>query len=80
MNRVLVLGSAGSGKSTLSQQLGEIFKLPVIHLDKYYWKPIGNLPRMKNGTNGSNILQCKNIGSSMEITQELWIKDLRERI
>ncbi|MDQ0195572.1 DNA topology modulation protein [Paenibacillus wynnii] len=39
MNRVLVLGSAGSGKSTLSQQLGGIFKLPVIHLDKYYWKP-----------------------------------------
>ncbi|AJY76195.1 DNA topology modulation protein [Paenibacillus beijingensis] len=39
MNRVLVLGSAGSGKSTLSQKLGTILDLPVIHLDSYYWKP-----------------------------------------
>ncbi len=39
VNRILVLGSAGSGKSTLSQILGTSFKLPVIHLDRYYWKP-----------------------------------------
>ncbi|MGF7050704.1 adenylate kinase family enzyme [Paenibacillus sp. DS2015] len=39
MKRVIVLGSAGSGKSTLTQKLSEILKLPVIHLDKYYWKP-----------------------------------------
>ena len=39
MNRIVVIGCAGSGKSTLSQKLGEIYKLPVIHLDKFYWKP-----------------------------------------
>jgi adenylate kinase family enzyme len=33
------LGSAGSGKSTLSRKLGSIFDLPVIHLDRYYWNP-----------------------------------------
>jgi len=38
MNRVMVLGSAGSGKSTLSQNLGMIFNLPIIHLDMYFWK------------------------------------------
>jgi adenylate kinase family enzyme len=39
MNRIMIIGSAGSGKSTLSQGLGKIFDLPVIHLDRHYWKP-----------------------------------------
>ncbi|WP_339322091.1 DNA topology modulation protein [Paenibacillus sp. FSL W8-0194] len=39
MNRIIVIGSAGSGKSTLSQKLSKILSLPVIHLDRYYWKP-----------------------------------------
>ena len=38
MNRVMIIGSAGSGKSTLAQKLSNILNLPVIHLDKYYWK------------------------------------------
>lgn len=38
MNRVIVLGSAGSGKSTLSRKLSKILNLPIIHLDKYFWK------------------------------------------
>jgi adenylate kinase family enzyme len=36
---VIILGSAGSGKSTLSQKLSVILSLPVIHLDKYFWMP-----------------------------------------
>ncbi|MDR6726344.1 adenylate kinase family enzyme [Paenibacillus amylolyticus] len=39
MNRILVIGSGGSGKSTLSQKLSNILNLPVIHLDAYFWNP-----------------------------------------
>lgn len=39
MQRILIIGSAGAGKSTLSKKLGAILHIPVIHLDKYYWKP-----------------------------------------
>ncbi|WP_168124011.1 DNA topology modulation protein [Paenibacillus sp. HB172176] len=38
MNRILILGSGGSGKSTLSQRLSNILNLPVVHLDRYFWK------------------------------------------
>lgn len=37
--RVLVIGSGGSGKSTVSTRLGRILGLPVVHLDQLYWKP-----------------------------------------
>ncbi len=34
-----MLGSGGSGKSTLSCQLSQRTGLPLIHLDKEYWRP-----------------------------------------
>jgi len=37
--RVLVVGMAGSGKSTFSRALSARTGLPVIHLDYHYWKP-----------------------------------------
>ena len=37
--RVLVIGMAGSGKSTFSRALSAKTDLPVIHLDVHYWKP-----------------------------------------
>jgi adenylate kinase family enzyme len=37
--RVLVIGMAGSGKSTFSRTLSARTGLPVIHLDYHYWKP-----------------------------------------
>jgi adenylate kinase family enzyme len=37
--RVLVIGMAGSGKSTFSRALSAKTGLPVIHLDLHYWKP-----------------------------------------
>ena len=39
MKKVVVIGSGGSGKSTFSRRMGEITGLPVVHLDKLYWRP-----------------------------------------
>jgi len=39
MKKVLVIGSSGAGKSTFARRLGEATGLPVIHLDRLYWKP-----------------------------------------
>jgi len=39
LKRILVIGCPGSGKSRLSQILGEKLGLPVVHLDQLWWKP-----------------------------------------
>ncbi len=39
MERILIIGCGGAGKSTLARQLGEKLDLPVVHLDKLFWKP-----------------------------------------
>lgn len=39
MNRVIVLGSPGAGKSTFSRALAEITGLPLYHLDMIWHKP-----------------------------------------
>jgi adenylate kinase family enzyme len=39
MKRVVILGRGASGKSTLARRLGKITGLPVIELDKIFWKP-----------------------------------------
>ena len=39
MQRVLVMGSSGSGKSTFARRLSEIVGIPFISLDALYWKP-----------------------------------------
>ena len=39
MKRILIMGCAGCGKSTLAKELGQILILPVYHLDVYYWQP-----------------------------------------
>jgi adenylate kinase family enzyme len=33
-----VLGAGGAGKTTLAVALGRLLDLPVIHLDRHYWK------------------------------------------
>ena len=38
MQRIVVIGNAASGKSTLSMKIQKITKLPVYHLDKILWK------------------------------------------
>ncbi|MEQ1644992.1 MAG: AAA family ATPase, partial [Pyrinomonadaceae bacterium] len=39
MNKVIVIGSGGSGKSTFARELGERTGIEVIHLDQEYWRP-----------------------------------------
>ncbi len=39
MNKVIVIGSAGAGKSVFSRKLGEKTGLPVIHLDMIWHRP-----------------------------------------
>lgn len=39
MRRVLVIGSGGSGKTTLAKEIAARTGLPLIHLDQLFWHP-----------------------------------------
>jgi adenylate kinase family enzyme len=39
VRRVVILGPGAAGKSVLAARLGEITGLPVIELDKHFWRP-----------------------------------------
>src|SRR4051812_10039368 len=39
MRRIIVVGCQGSGKTSLSRNLGRKLGLPVVHLDVLYWRP-----------------------------------------
>lgn len=45
MQRIIIIGCGGAGKSTLARQLGEKTGLPVVHLDQIWWSP-GNWQHM----------------------------------
>lgn len=46
VRRVIVVGPGAAGKSTLAIRLGEITGLPVIELDKLFWRPdLAVMPR-----------------------------------
>ena len=38
MERILIIGGNGCGKTTLAQKMGLKLKLPLIHLDVLYWR------------------------------------------
>ncbi|MEM6380400.1 MAG: DNA topology modulation protein [Bacteroidota bacterium] len=39
MQRVLIIGCGGAGKSTLARKMAALTNLPLIHLDQHYWRP-----------------------------------------
>jgi adenylate kinase family enzyme len=39
MRRVLVLGCAGAGKSTLARRMAAALALPLVELDRMFWRP-----------------------------------------
>lgn len=39
MDRVLIIGPCGAGKSTLARELGARLGLPVFHMDRLNWQP-----------------------------------------
>ena len=66
MERVIIIGCGGAGKSTLARQLGEKTGLPVVHLDQIWWSP-GNWKHMEREEFDRVLLQA------MEKPQ--WIMD-----
>src|SRR5438067_3763399 len=38
VQRVLILGRGGAGKSTFARSLGEALELPVVELDAHFWQ------------------------------------------
>lgn len=37
--RILVIGCSGAGKSTLAWAIADRYRLPLVHLDRCYWRP-----------------------------------------
>ena len=41
MQRILVLGRGGAGKSTFARQLSRLTGIPLVELDKHFWSAAG---------------------------------------
>ncbi|MEO6333685.1 MAG: DNA topology modulation protein [Pyrinomonadaceae bacterium] len=77
MKKVLVIGSPGAGKSVFSRQLGEITRLPVIHLDRHYWRTGWIEPsrdvwsrQLEEMLKGDEWIMDGNYGGTMELRLE----------
>ena len=66
MERIMIIGCGGAGKSTLARKLGEILKLPVVHLDQIYWSP-GNWEHLTKEEFDTRL--------SAELEKSQWIMD-----
>lgn len=44
--KILVLGPYGAGKTNFSNELSTLLKIPVFHLDRYYWLSNWQTPKL----------------------------------
>ena len=65
MERIVIIGCGGAGKSTLARQLGEKLNIPVVHLDKLFWNP-GWVEKSKEEFDALH---------EQELAKEKWIMD-----
>lgn len=65
MNKIIVIGCPGSGKSTFSKRLHKITKIPLYHLDMLYWNADKTIVEQ-------SVFRDK---LSKIITQDAWIID-----
>ena len=66
MERVMIIGCGGAGKSTLAKKLGEKTGLPVVHLDRIWWSP-GNWEHLSR--------EEFDVLLSAEMEKDRWIMD-----
>jgi adenylate kinase family enzyme len=74
MDRILIIGSSGAGKTTLATWLGRRLDLPVIHLDSHYWRSNWTVPlaeewrtRVSELVQGDKWVMDGNFGGSLDI-------------
>lgn len=65
MNRIVIIGNGGSGKSTFAKKLGKKLKIKVMHLDNLYQKSQG---KINNSTDWDHIQEKL-------VTEKKWIID-----
>ena len=72
-NKIVIVGSGGSGKSWLGRRLGEITGYPLYHLDKEFWTPnwemlskAERLPKQQEMISGERWIIEGNYRSTME--------------
>lgn len=74
MQRVIIIGCPGSGKSTFGKKLNKVTGLPLYHLDMMYWNKnkttVGKeifLDRLQNVLSSYEWIIDGNYGSTMEM-------------
>ncbi len=76
IKRVMIIGCGGSGKSTLSRILSEKTNLPVVHLDRLFWREGWvNIPREE-----FNILLREELKNDKWIIDGNYDRTLQERL
>ena len=74
--KIIIIGSGGSGKSTFAVELGKKLNLPVIHLDREFWKSDWVKPKAKEWLEKLEVL----LSESRWIAEGNYLNSLEYRI